>query len=112
MLTEKQEKFLSQRRFFTKSWPWVGTILLFIVIIFGGYLFLNLPLLVNPFHVLTQLEKGEISNSSLALLATIGSMAFLIIGFILLVFIVFIFIEMANERKLLTIIDIFRKKER
>jgi len=81
------------------------------VIIFWGYLFLNIPLLVNPFYVLNQTEKGEISVSSLILLATMGSMAFLIIGFILLAFIVFMFFTgMANERKLIAIIDILRKK--
>ena len=111
MLTEKEEKYISQRRFFTKLGPWVGTILLFIIIIFWGYLFLNTPLLVNPFHALNQIEKGEMSESSFIILATMGSIAFLIIGFLLLVFIVAtFFVGMTNERKLIAIIDVLRKK--
>ncbi len=113
MLTEKQEIFLSQRKSFTKSGSWIGTILLLIVIIFWSYLFLNIPLLINPFFVLNQIEKGEIFHSTLALLATMGSMAFLIIGFVLIVLIVSIFfIGTTNERKLIAIINVLRKNRK
>ena len=110
MLTKSQEKFLAQRKFFSKIGFWIGIGTFLILIIFVIYGYFGHPLLANPYYVMGQLENDDLPLSSLSILATVGSFLFLIISFILGVFIVFFLMAVRNERKLLTIIDTLQKE--
>jgi len=105
MLTKSQEKFLAQRKFFSKLGLWVGVIVVLILAIFVLYMYFRHPLIANPQYVMMQLENNSLPPSILSILAMLGSFLFLIISLILGVFIVFFLLAVRNERKLINIID-------
>lgn len=59
-----------------------------------------------------RLEAGLLSDGTLALLAVLGSLAFLSLGFLLAIFIIILFDVIVRERKFLKIIDNLRNQEK
>ena len=105
MLKESQIAFLNKRKLLIRLWPWVGTALLVLILFFWGYLFFENPLLVNPYHVFERIQDNSLPETTLTLLAVLTPTAFLTCGFLVLTIILFLLALMANERKLLDIID-------
>ena len=66
---------------------------------FGVYMFVTNPLMVNPFHVLEQLEADAIPYSTLVVMAGMMPLLFLLALLILTALIVFVFAAIANERR-------------
>lgn len=111
MLTKSQERFLAQRKFFSKIGFWIGIGTFLVLIIIVIYMYFRHPWLANPYYVMAQLENNALSLSILSILATVGSFLFLIISLILGVFIVFFILAVRNERKLINIIDTLQKHD-
>ncbi|MBU2490461.1 MAG: hypothetical protein KKA60_13830 [Proteobacteria bacterium] len=105
MLTEKEERFLKMRRSMNRAWPWLGSFLL--VFVAGAWLWLARfsPLMFNPFNLVERLGAGDVDPATLSLLAAMGSLAFVTIGFLLFCVVLLLFGSMATEKKLLRIID-------
>ncbi|MGA1875728.1 MAG: hypothetical protein ACMUIA_08965 [bacterium] len=112
MLTESQKNYLSKRTRLTKSWTWVGSLLLAGIVSFYAYFFVKHPLLANPYDVIDQIASNSLSDSTLSLLAVFCPIAFIICGFLLLALILFVFAAMSNERKLLKIIEAIQESSR
>jgi len=105
MLKESQIELLNKRKLLIRLWPWVGTTLLVLIILFWGYLFFKSPLLVNPYYVFDRIQDNSLPDSTITLLAVLSPIAFLTCGFLVLTIVLFLFALMANERKLIDIID-------
>jgi len=73
-----------------------------------GYLLLRRPLLANPFHLMHELQHHAVSEATLVVLAAIGSLMVLATGVLLLVIVAFAFAAMANERRLVAMVDRLR----
>ena len=111
MLTQSQEKFLAQRRLFSKLGLWVGMVTLLILIIFVVYMYLKQPLLANPYYIMAQINNNSLPVSTLSFLAILGASTILIVSFIFGVVLLFFILAGRNERKLINIIDTLQKHD-
>jgi len=109
MLTPEQEKYLARRSSRQKIWPWAGGLLALIWLGGMAALFLRLPLLANPFHMLEQLEANRVPASSLVLYSGMLPLLFHMAAFLMLVLIVFFVDRMLGERKFLAIVSRLRE---
>jgi len=99
------QAMLERRRRLVAVWPKLAAVLILLTVGFFVFLFIAQPLLVNPAHVLTQLEAGTLDSATLALLATMAPMLLLTVGVLLILLILFVTAGMINERRLLGLID-------
>jgi hypothetical protein len=103
-LPDDEETFLRRRARLQRYWPWVGVGLLLAVLGMWGSLLLQGSLLVNPWSVMTRLEAGDLAPGTLAALALLGSMGFLVLGIVMLAILALLHAAMRNERRLLQIV--------
>lgn len=108
MLTAVEERWLDRRRRLVRLWPWVGSGMVVMIVGFWGYLLLRRPLLANPFHLMHELQHHAVSEATLVVLAAIGSLMVLATGLLLLVIVALAFAAMANERRLIAMVDRLR----
>ena len=111
MLFDAELKYIDRRTRLIRIWRYVGLAVLLILVLFTCYLFLNSPLLINPFHVTEQIEAGAISQSTLLIMAAMMPLVMLLVMFVMVVLVVFLYAAFANERKLLAIIQKLRDKK-
>ncbi len=104
-LDEKQSSFLKKRRKLVRLWPFVGTLLLFGVVVFLVWQYFKNPMPVNPYEVVSRLESGAIEYSTLMLAAVMLPLVFLMCVLLLIAVIIFTFSAVSNEKKYLKIID-------
>jgi hypothetical protein len=72
---------------------------------FIGWLFIQKPLLVNPFYVINGLGDGTIEKSTLLLMAGMLPIMFSACLLLLLALLLFTFSALSNEKKHLKVID-------
>ncbi len=107
-LSDEERRFLVKRAQLVRAWRYVGAILLAVLIGLGFWLFLTLPLLVNPFVVMTRLQSGSIPESMLMLMAgmlpIVVLMCLALVALVVMV-VLFIFVAFSNEKKYLKLIE-------
>jgi len=87
-----------------RFWPYAGSALLVGIIGLALHLYLNTPLLINPFVVLARIESGSIEQSSLHTMAILLPIAFLMVCVLLLVLVLVLYAAFSNEKKYLEIV--------
>lgn len=108
MISGPDVRFIESRMRMGRVWRYVGTAALVVIAGFAGYLFAAVPLLINPFHAIEQIEADAVPNGTMVLMAAMTPLVFLALLFLMAVFVLFVFIAFANERRLLGIIDALR----
>lgn len=108
-LNEKQNRYLQKRQATLKAWKYAGPLMLIGVIGFVIYLFTAVPLLINPFEILSRLESGTLGISSMEVIAVILPIMSLLVCFLLLVIIALMHSAISNEKRYLDIIEILRR---
>ncbi len=104
-ITEKDVAFVEKRRNLVRWWNLVGSITFAGLVAFVAWMFWSQPRLINPLHVVGELEGGGISQATLEIMAALLPMVVLAIFFVLAVMIGFTFAMIGNERRYLKIID-------
>ncbi len=104
-LKPKQNSYLEKRRKLLKAWTYVGPFLLLAIIGFAGYLYLNIPWLINPYEVLSRLQAGSIPQSTIETMAIMLPVMILMVCILLLVVVVIMYAAFSNEKKYLRIVD-------
>ena len=105
MLTEEERKFLSSRDKFCRSWPFVGSMMIFGWAVFIFWIVLRVPLLGNPYYVLKQIQYGFLGEPEKQLLAGMCPMLFALVGVIVLLFLFIGFSWNEQEKRLLNMVD-------
>ena len=77
MISEAEIGFLERRGRFIRMWRYAGARALAVLVGFTCYLFVANPLLINPFHVMKQIEADAIPNSTMVLMAAMMPIVFL-----------------------------------
>ena len=103
-LLDGESAFLQKRARFVRSWRYVGPGLICVIAALGSWLFGQHPLLANPAHVITELQRGGIDQSTIELMAMLLPIATCLLVFLCLVGVLFSFASFSNERKYLEII--------
>ncbi len=110
-LSQTQQEFLEKRRKLVRSWPAIGLMLLIGMVATLLWLWLQQPMLINPFEVVDRLESGSIENSTVTLMAVMLPLVFLVCFVLLMIVVIFAYAAFANEKKHLAIIDILTSRQ-
>ncbi len=103
-LDERDRAYLARRTRMLRWWPWAAGVLLVAILGLWGTLFLSRSLLVNPWVLLERLEANDVSQGTLAALALLGSMGFLVLGIVMLAVLALLWAAARNERRLLAML--------
>jgi len=108
-LSERDARFVDQRRSLNRRWWVVGWILFAAIAAVLGYLFWVSPMLVAPWEVAARLRTDSVPLSTLQTLALMLPITFLGCFLLLVAVVAFQFAAAANERRLLDVIDVLRR---
>ena len=97
--------FISRRSSLVRYWPVAGSVLLLMLTGLGGWLWIDVPWLINPWEVMEALEAGELPESTLILMAMLLPVVMLACLVFSVLFVLLAWRGFANERRLLEIID-------
>ena len=98
-------KFIEKRRKLIRWWNLVGAMTFAGLVSFVAWMFWAQPRLINPLHVVGELEAGGIPQATLEIMAVLLPMVVLAIFLVLAVMIGFAFAVIGNERRYLRMID-------
>lgn len=101
----KDVKFIEKRRKLVRWWNLVGLAMFAGLATFVAWMFSAQPRLVNPLHVVGELEAGTISQSTIEIMAAM--LPVVVLGLLIMtgVMISFAFAMIGNERRYLKVID-------
>jgi len=105
MLTEAQEKFMTRRRRFVRTWPFVGLVLLAALAGVFIYVFVRTPLLANPFYVNDALLDRTLADGQARAMAVFVPILFWMVFLLGVMLILLAFASFANERKWAQIVE-------
>lgn len=109
-ITEKDLQFIEKRYKLVGWWNLIGSLTFAGLVSFVAWMFWSQPRLINPLHVVGELEAGRISQSTLEIMAAILPMVVLAIFLVLAMMIAFTFAMIGNERRYLRIIGQLRNE--
>ena len=110
-ISEKDMRFLERRKKFVASWNATGTMLLVGGGVVLAVLFIQAPLLVNPWEVVARIRAAELEPRYLELMAALMPVAVLLCFFVMAAGVAMAFAAFANERRYLAIIDRLGKSD-
>ena len=110
IINKEDIRFIAKRARLVKSWPFVGSAMLCVIL--GGtiWLFLYKPLIANPFAVLSMLKEASIPLSTLNVMAGLYPLLFLMCIFLIIVIVLLMFMAISIERKYMSIIQRINEK--
>ncbi|NNE68715.1 MAG: hypothetical protein HKN33_19285 [Pyrinomonadaceae bacterium] len=109
-LDQSDELLIQSREKMIGYWPMAGGLVSFLLIGLTVWLIVFHPLLANPFHVMSELDKGSIPASMLFLMAAILPFMTLATIGIMAALLLFAFISMRRERRYLELISMLRSE--
>jgi hypothetical protein len=104
-LSERDVRFVEQRRVLASRWRVVGWALLAAIAAVVGFLFLESPMLVSPWEVAGRIRTDSIPPTTLEIMSLMLPVTMLGCFILLAIVVAFQFAAAANERRLLAIID-------
>jgi len=104
-LTERDAKFVEQRRVLVRRWRVVGWALFAAIAAVVGFLFLANPMLVSPWEVAGRIRTDSVPPTTLQIMSLMLPLTVLGCFLLLAVVVAFQFAGATNERRLLAIID-------
>lgn len=110
ILSDKQREFLARRRPLIRSWPVAGGILLAFLAALLIWMFWRNSLLVNPFSVLSRIERDALEPALMALMAGILPIVMLVCFLLVFALLLFMFTAFSNERRYQKIIRILMER--
>lgn len=112
-LSDKQMKFIRSRRKLISYGKYLVVFLGILFVAFLGWMYYRVPLLVNPYEVISRLESSSLDKNTMILMAGTLPIMVLVTISLLGVLIIFLIIAMSNEAKYIKIIEkvIENKKE-
>ncbi len=103
-LTDEEQRFVAKRARLARTWPYVGAILLVMVVGLGGWLLWSKPLLANPFEVLSRLSSGTVPAPTMELMAGLLPVVVQLCLVLAGTTVLFVFAAFSNEKKYLRMI--------
>lgn len=104
-MTPDQLAYIERRRRQIRYWPWMASMLLLLLAACYGWLYAKMPIYVDPAALVEQLRTQKIGIDQLAKLAALGNLAFIGCGLFILALIVFTWLALLNEARLIRMLD-------
>lgn len=104
-IDSRLDAFLRKRRQLIAAWRVAGPLALLGLTVLFAWLYLQVPLLVNPFEVADRLESGTLEGPTLAIMSLMLPVMAALCLLLMVVVILFVYAAIANEKKYLQAID-------
>lgn len=104
-LSDKQLKFIRGRQKLIGLRKYVVSFLSILFVAFLGWMYYKAPLLVNPYEVISRLQRSSLDRDTMTLMAGMLPIIVLLALFLLGALMIFFFIAMSNEARYIEIID-------
>ncbi len=105
-LSDKQLRFIHSRKKLISYGKYLVVFLGILFVAFLGWMYYRVPLLINPYEVISRLESSSLDKNTMILMAGMLPIMVLIALFLLGVLIIFLIIAMSNEQRYIEIIDL------
>ena len=86
-------------------WRYVGPILLLAIIVLAAWIFVNSPLLINPYEVISRIKSGTIEQSTFEMMAVILPLIMIFLFLLLVVVIGIMYAAFSKEKRYMKIIS-------
>ena len=104
-LSPAERSYLEKRAKLIRAWPWIGGVLLLLIIAFTAWLWVTVPYFVDPWAVFAALKSGSVPVSTLAVMAAMLPVVMLtLLAFAALV-VILMFVTLFNEHRLIRFIE-------
>lgn len=104
-VSEKQNDYLEKRKRLLKSWRYVGPVLLLGILGLVIWLYVNSPLLINPYEVISRIQSGTIEHSTFQMMAVLLPIIMILVIFLLFVVVAIMYTSFSNEKKYIGIVS-------
>ncbi|MCB1761625.1 MAG: hypothetical protein KDI27_00620 [Gammaproteobacteria bacterium] len=103
-LSSADKYFLEKRERRTNYWPFFGVALLLLVVVYGVWLWVKMPHLINPWQVVASIEAGALSDSKMGVMVVM--LPVVVDTLLLFTFVVILlwFVAFYNERRLIRLV--------
>ena len=102
---DSDRAFLDRRRKLLALWPWAGGGLIAGLLGFASWLWIAVPLMINPWAVIAAIEAGQLEETTLAVMAVMLPILMLACLGVIIVLIGVLFAAFANERRLIGLVE-------
>lgn len=100
--------FVERRERLARHWPVAGVGSLLLIAAFGGWLWLKVPHLIDPWRVIESLEAGALPESTVGIMVVMLPIVMVTLLVFAFIFVLLGFVAFSNERRL---IRLLRKME-
>jgi hypothetical protein len=104
-LTDNERAFIDKRRRLIAIWPWAGGGIIAGMLGFASWLWLAVPMMINPWATMRSIEAGSVEETTLIMMAVMLPILMLACLGALVVMIALFFAAFSNERRLIKIVD-------
>jgi hypothetical protein len=104
-MTPEQLAYIERRRLQIRYWPVLSIVLLLALLGAYGWLWLEMPLNLNPVLVIGQFQEKMLPPEQLVMLAARGSLALAGCGLFMVAIILLITLSLRNEARLIRLLD-------
>ena len=103
-LSPAERRFVARRERLTGSWPLVGALLLVLLFVLLGWLWAEVPYLVDPWAVSAGLREGTLPGSTVDLMVAILPVVVLMLLVLACAVVLLAFAAFSNERRLIRLV--------
>jgi hypothetical protein len=104
-LNSQELAWVARRRTFLALWPWAGGAMIAALLGFAIWLWLAVPLMINPWAAIRAAEGGSIDDTTLTAMALMLPILLIACLVVLVVMIGVLFAAFANEKKLIAMVE-------
>lgn len=108
-LSQTDKAFVEKRERRARYWPFFGAALLVMVTTYGAWLWLKIPHLINPWHVIERFEAGTLSESTMGVMAVMLPIVMSLLLVFAFTVVLLWFIPFRNERRLIRLVRELQK---
>lgn len=105
MLSDDDLKFIEKRKKINKYWPVFGVLMPLMLISVFLYLFLKVPKLANPYHVIDLLNANKLDPATMSILSVICPLTIDFLFLTMGVLTIYVWLAVRMERQYLRMID-------
>jgi hypothetical protein len=104
-LTAQDRAFIEKRKKLLNAWPWAGGGLLVMLAGFTTWLWIRVPMMINPWAAMEAIGAGTMEATTLTLMAVMLPILVLAVMGVLAVVVTLLFVALSNERRLIAMIE-------
>ena len=106
-LDDQQTRFIVKRQRLLNAWRYTGPLMAAVVFALVVYIYIQSPMLINPFEVASRLESGDIERTTLETMALLLPIVFIMTCALLAAIVVLMYTSISIEKRYQRIVQRF-----